>query len=109
MNTLKNNALKEVEKDLILLKNKATGKIEKQLEKQKSKSIKFKGNICHTHNDIEEIYYCDGCTLSECEKAHERLEKCFNNSGKVTELEMYVKVVANLLYNIQSELEELAL
>jgi hypothetical protein len=107
MNNTKINALKTIEKDLISLKVKAMKKVEKQLEKQKSKSIKFKGNVCYTHEDIDDIYYCDGCTLSECEKAHERLDKCFNSTEKIADTEKYIKIVGNLLYNIQCELEEL--
>lgn len=99
-------ALKKIEKDLISLKHKAEQKLTKELEKQSKKHITFKGETCNTHEDIDEMYMCDMCTLAESEKAHERLDKRLSSTGNVADTEQYIKIVRNLLYNIQCEIAD---
>lgn len=100
------NALKAIEKDLISLKHKAENKLAKELDKQSNKYITFKGESCYTHEDIDDMYICDMCTLAESEKAHERLDKRLSSTGNVADTEQYIKIVRNLLYNIQCEIAD---
>lgn len=100
-------ALKDLQKDLRKLKIKAELKKAKEEEKAKDKFIKFKGNICHTHEDIDDVYRYDGCSSSECDKAHERLAKVLKtNCLEQSRAGFYLKIVNNYLYALGVEIDE---
>lgn len=100
-------ALKKLEEDLLKLRNKASEKVEKEKEKNSKKFIRFKGYDCFTHDEIDDVYRYDECTSSECDKAHDKLDAILKTDflGK-TVSEYYVKIIGNLIYNLQNELEE---
>jgi hypothetical protein len=105
MNEIK--ALNKLVEDLQKLQAKAEAKIEKEKSKNSKKYIRFKGMDCYTHEDIDDVYRYDSCTNSECDKAHDRLDALLNTdaSGK-TISEYYVKIIRNMIYNLQTEIEE---
>lgn len=67
--------LKSLHSKLNSIKNKIEEQHNKYLEKENKKYITFKGIECYTHEDVDDVYRYAGCTNSECEKAHIRLDK----------------------------------
>lgn len=67
--------LKSLYEKIKKLKAKIEEQYNKNLQKEEKKCIKFKGFECYTHEDVDDVYRYDGCTNSECEKAHIRLDK----------------------------------
>ena len=99
--------LQDLVKDLRKLKIKAELKKAKQEEKTKDKFIKFKGYECHTHSDIDDVYRYDTCTNSECNKAHDRLDKLLKTDlNGQTSVDVYLKVINNYLYALGVEIDE---
>lgn len=99
--------LENLLKDLRKLKVKAEEKSLKEQEKNSKKFIKFKGYECYTHDDIDDVYRYDECTISECNKAHDKLVKKLDcNESGTTATGIYLKIISNIIANLQSELEE---
>ena len=100
-------ALNNLIKDLRKLRDKAELKKNKELEKRKNKFIKFKGCDCYTHDEIDDIYRYDACTSSECDKAHERLDKIIKTDlNGQTSTDIYLKILNEFIGNLSEELEE---
>ena len=104
---MQEKALESLLKDLRRLRIKAEIKKAKEEEKSKNKFIKFKGNICCTHEDIDDVYRYDGCSSSECDKAHNRLDKLLktDDNGQ-TSTDIYLKILNKFIGNLAEELEE---
>jgi hypothetical protein len=93
--------------DLEKLRAKANEKVAKEKLKNSKKYIRFKGCDCYTHEDIDDVYRYDGCTNSECDKAHDRLDKLLgtNVDGK-TLSECYVKIISNVIVSLKEEIRD---
>lgn len=75
MNENEIKGLKTLYNSINKLKVKVEEQYAKVLEKENSKSIKFKGCECFTYQDIDDVYGCGDCRSSERDKAYERLDK----------------------------------
>ena len=90
--------------ELSKFEKKLQEKIDKEQTRCDKKFIVFKSFECHTHDEIDDVYRYDYCTLSECEKAHDRLdEKLKGNSDKLNKLNIAKKIIDNMIYNSQCE------
>lgn len=100
-------ALEKLVGDLEKLRTKANEKVAKEKEKNSKKYIRFKGYDCYTHQDIDDVYYGDECTLGESEKAHDKLDALLkiDANGK-TVTEVYVKNISNIICNLKEEIED---
>lgn len=104
---MKIKGLESLLKDLRKLKVKAEEKSLKEQEKNSKKFITFKGYECYTHDDIDNVYRYDECTNSECDKAHDRLDKKLScDVFGTTATDIYLDVLDNMILNISLELEE---
>ena len=98
------NGLTMVIDELSKFEKKLEEKIDKEQAKCDKKFIIFKGFECHTHDEVDDVYRYDYCTLSECNKAHDRLDvKLQGNSDKLNELNFAKKIIDNTIYNCQCE------
>lgn len=99
-------AYEKVLKDLRKLREKAQEKQKKEIEKQSKKYIIFKGYECYTHDNIDDVYRYDECTGSECEKAHDKLDKLLNtNYNGDTATDVYIKTLTNYIRGLCEEIE----
>jgi len=90
--------------DLSKLREKAQEKAKKEKEKQSKKYIIFKGYECYTHDSIDDVYRFDECTNSECDKAHDKLDKLLNtNYNGDTATEVYIKTLSNYISSLSEE------
>lgn len=100
--------LKIVKDELNKIEKKLEEKINKEQAKVNKKYIIFKGCECYTHDEVDDVYRYDMCTNSECEKAHEKLEKKIkDNNMRLDELKYATKIIDNLLYNTRCEISDL--
>lgn len=101
-------ALSKVRNDLIKLREDAEKRLKKEQERNSKKFIKFKGYECYTHDEIDDVYRYDGCTKSECDKAHDKLDSLLNtNWTGDTSTTIYIKIINNYLSNLDTEIYEI--
>lgn len=101
-------ALSKVRNDLVKLREDAEKRLKKEQERNSKKFIKFKGYECYTHDEIDDVYRYDGCTNSECDKAHDKLDSLLNtNWTGDTSTTIYIKIINNYLSNLDTEIHEI--
>ena len=104
MENVKLKALQKLIKLLEREQTKAKEKAKKEREKISQKYIVFKDIECYTHEDIDDVYRYDGCTSSECDRAHERLDKKLRtNFNGETEAEIYLDYLQGILSQLYEE------
>lgn len=107
--TLKLEAMKIVETNLIKLKNKAEEKGLKERKKAAEQFIVIKGEKYYTEEDIMDAYAADCFTCSQCDKYLNKLRKQKGVDWGSEQMlhEIVAKIYAGILENLQEEMQDL--